>query len=83
MQKQGDEVRVSVTLVNAADGSSLWSQHYDKPYRDLFKLQDDITAGGCRSPEGQASRSTVVQSDRPPSGKLAAYEAYLKGNAQP
>ncbi len=82
VQKQGGEVRVSVTLVNAADGSSLWSQRYDEPYRDLFQLQDDITqavAGALKT----KLLGRVVQNDRPPSGKLAAYEAYLKGNAQP
>ncbi|MGH8216641.1 MAG: hypothetical protein ACREPZ_13245, partial [Rhodanobacteraceae bacterium] len=29
VRKLGDEVRVSAELVNAADGSTLWSQHYD------------------------------------------------------
>ena len=82
VQKQGGEVRVSVTLVNAADGSSLWSQRYDKPYRDLFQLQDDITQAVAGALKAKLL-GRVVQNDRPPSGKLAAYEAYLKGNAQP
>ena len=82
VQKQGGEVRVSVTLVNAADGSSLWSQRYDKPYRDLFQLQDDITQAVADALKARLL-GRVVQSDRPPSGNLAAYEAYLKGNAQP
>ena len=82
VQKQGDQVRVSVTLVNAADGSSLWSQRYDKAYRDLFKLQDDITHAVAEALKAKLL-GAVVQSDRPPSGSLAAYEAYLKGNAQP
>src|SRR3546814_10521660 len=30
-------------LIRAADGSTLWSEHYDRPFRDLFALQDEIT----------------------------------------
>ncbi|MGB8635005.1 MAG: hypothetical protein WCD36_06925, partial [Rhodanobacteraceae bacterium] len=82
VQKQGSKVRISVTLVNAVDGSSLWSQRFDKPYRDLFQLQDDITQTVADALKAKLL-GRVVQSDRPPSGKLAAYEAYLKGNAQP
>ena len=38
----GNEVRISVELVNASDGSTAWSQHYDRPFKDLFKLQDNV-----------------------------------------
>src|SRR3546814_11254582 len=30
-------------LIRAADGSTLWSEHYDRPFRDLFALQDELT----------------------------------------
>jgi TolB-like protein len=43
VRRAGGEVRISATPVNATDGSTLWSQHYDRPYQDLFALQDDIT----------------------------------------
>ncbi|HKI85237.1 MAG TPA: serine/threonine-protein kinase, partial [Thermoanaerobaculia bacterium] len=43
VSRAGDEVRVRAELVNAADGTTLWSHHYDRPYKDLFALQDDIT----------------------------------------
>ena len=43
VRHEGDTVRISAELINAIDGSTLWSQHYDQPYKDLFKLQDDIT----------------------------------------
>jgi TolB-like protein len=38
VQKLGDEVRISAELVNCADGSTLWSEHYDRPYKVLFAL---------------------------------------------
>jgi TolB-like protein/Tfp pilus assembly protein PilF len=77
----GDVVRVSAELINAADGSTQWSERYDRPYEDLFALQDEITravAGALRMkllPGEQAAS----QSERPPGGSLEAYNALLQG----
>jgi TolB-like protein/Tfp pilus assembly protein PilF len=81
VQKQGGEVRITATLVDAADGSILWSQRYDKPYKDLFALQDDITHSVADALEAKllTAPGAVVQSERPPSGKLAAWQAYQQG----
>ncbi|HET6912702.1 MAG TPA: tetratricopeptide repeat protein [Rhodanobacteraceae bacterium] len=83
VQKLGDEVRVSAELVNCADGSTLWSQHYDRPYKGLFALQDDITRSVAAALKAKLLEGggAVVQSDRPPSGNLAAYTAYQRGVA--
>jgi TolB-like protein/Flp pilus assembly protein TadD len=85
VQRAGDEVRITATLVNAANGSVAWSQRYDRPYTDLFKLQDAITnavAAALRTKLVTAP-GAVLQTDRPPSGSLAAYTAYQQGNAAP
>jgi Flp pilus assembly protein TadD len=68
--------------VNCKDGSTLWSQHYDRPYKDLFALQDDITksvADALKTKLLDSDSGAVAQSDRPPGGSLAAYNAYLQG----
>ena len=82
VQRAGDVVRISASLIRAADRSTLWVEQYDRPYKDLFALQDEITkavAGALRAKllGGAAAKE---QSDRPPSGNLAAYEAVLQGN---
>ncbi|MGB8715567.1 MAG: hypothetical protein WCD66_04300, partial [Rhodanobacteraceae bacterium] len=82
VRRLGQEVRIRAELVDAADGSTVWSQHYDRPYKDLFKLQDDITRSVADALKARLLEQ-AVQSDRPPSGNLAAYEAYLKAIAQP
>ena len=81
VQHAGDAVRVSLELIDASNGQTMWSQRYDRPYKDLFKLQDDITtavAGALRA-KLLAADATSEQSNRPPSGNLAAYNAYLLG----
>lgn len=81
VQRLGSEVRISAELVNAADGTTLWSQHYDRSYKDLFALQDDITKAVADALKTKllTTPGAVVQSERPPSGNLAAYDAYLQG----
>ena len=74
-------VRISAQLVNAADGSTSWSQRYDRPYKDLFALQDDITGAVATALRTKLleSNGAVVQSDRPPNGNLDAWNAYSRG----
>ncbi len=83
VQRAGGEVRITATLVNAADGSTLWSDHYDRPYKDLFALQDDITHAVATALQAKllTSPGAVVQSERPPGGSVAAYIAYQHGLA--
>ena len=42
VRKSGDQVRITAQLVDATTGADLWAQHYDRPMRDVFSLQDEI-----------------------------------------
>jgi len=81
VQRAGDKVRVTAALVRTADGSTIWSQRYDRPYSDLFELQDELTAAvaGALKARLLPGSSLHAQGDRPPSGNLEAYAAYLRG----
>ncbi|HTV95797.1 MAG TPA: winged helix-turn-helix domain-containing protein [Steroidobacteraceae bacterium] len=81
VRRAGDMVRVSAELIDTSDGSTQWSERYDRPYKDLFALQDDITsavAGALKTRLLEHER-TAAASDRPPSGSLEAYNALLEG----
>ena len=43
VRKAGNRIRITVQLVNAADGYHLWSERYDREMRDIFAIQDEIT----------------------------------------
>ncbi|MBS0383100.1 MAG: hypothetical protein JSR56_11785 [Proteobacteria bacterium] len=83
VQREGDEVRISVELVNAADGSTAWSHHYDRPFKDLFKLQDNVAHDVATALQARlvTAPGAVAQNDRPPSGNLDAYTAFLLGRS--
>jgi TolB-like protein/Tfp pilus assembly protein PilF len=81
VRRSGEVVRVSAELIDTADGSTQWSERYDRPYKDLFALQDEITravAGALRA-KLLPGENAAAQSDRPPSGSLEAYNALLQG----
>jgi TolB-like protein len=81
VRKSGDMIRVSAELIDTSDGSVKWSQQYDRPYKDLFALQDEITRAVTGSLKAKLlpGEHAAEQSDRPPSGSLEAYNALLEG----
>ena len=81
VQHVGDLVRISASLVKAADGSTLWAEHYDRPYKNLFALQDEIAQAVASALQVKllSPEAAAKQDDRPPSGNLEAYNAYLLG----
>jgi len=42
VQKAGNRVRVIAQLVNAGDGTHLWSKSFDRDLDDIFAVQDEI-----------------------------------------
>lgn len=81
VQRVGDDVRIGIELVRAADGRTLWSQSYDRPYKDLFALQDEIAlaVAGALQIKLLHILPGAVGYGRPASGNLHAYNAFLRG----
>jgi TolB-like protein len=44
VRRAGDEVRINAQLIDATTGGHLWADRYDGTLKDIFGLQDDITA---------------------------------------
>lgn len=81
VQRAGDVVRINASLTRAADGSTLWAEHYDRPYRNLFALQDEIAQAVAAALQVKllSPGESVKHDDRPPGGSIDAYNAYLQG----
>ena len=41
-QRNGQQLRINVRLVDAIEGSQVWSKIYDRPETDFYKLQDEL-----------------------------------------
>lgn len=44
VRKFGDDIRVTAQLIEARSDTHLWSETYDRKYKDVFALQDEIAA---------------------------------------
>src|SRR5712692_4445617 len=42
VRKANDQVRITAQLVDATAGHHLWAERYDRPFKDIFALQDDV-----------------------------------------
>jgi adenylate cyclase len=42
VRRVGDQVRITAQLVDATTGNHLWSERYDRPFTDIFALQEEI-----------------------------------------
>lgn len=80
IMREAGMVRVSVTLLNSRNGYQLWSAHFDRPLRDVFAVQDDISrtvAAALRVQFGGSLPLVRQATDNP-----EAHDAYLQGLAE-
>jgi TolB-like protein/Tfp pilus assembly protein PilF len=74
VRKSGDQVRITVQLIDTATSSHLWSQTYDRELDDIFEVQGDIAATVA-----DALRVALGGDNRPGiPGNAQAYESFLR-----
>ena len=78
-RKAGNNVRVSVNLINAKTGKSIWSNDYNKPLLDIFSVQNDIAKEVAANLKISLSDIEKQDIEDIPTQNKAAYEAFLKG----
>lgn len=82
IQSMGEQIRVTAQLIEAASGSHVWSERYDRPADDLFAVQNDVTgkiAATQTSYQGSVAESERRLLRRKPPANLTAYDTYLLG----
>lgn len=77
LRRSGDQLRITATLVNVADGIGVWTREFNRVSGDAFAVQQEIAQEVARALQlklviGSADASAV----RPDAD---AYELYLKG----
>jgi len=43
VQKSGERVRITAQLIDAKNGQHLWAENYDRDFKDIFEIQDEMT----------------------------------------
>lgn len=79
VRKDGERIRITAQLINAADGYHLWSQTFDSKLTDIFSIQEEIAsevAGALGIRLGVGNVNAFIGAG---TKNVEAYEAYLKG----
>ena len=77
VQRQGETVRITIRLVNAATRIQLWAEAFAEPITDLLGFPDKAIARIIATLHGHVEHSVI--SDRRPGPDLSAYACLLKG----
>jgi serine/threonine-protein kinase len=80
-QRTGSRLRVTVRLVDARDGGSLWAGKVDASLDDVFQMQDEVSRAVARALEVELTPSEERRREGPPPARpgAEAHEMYLKG----
>jgi serine/threonine protein kinase/TolB-like protein/tetratricopeptide (TPR) repeat protein len=78
VRKQGNRARISVELVRAGDGFTLWSETFDRDMNDIFAVEQEI-ASAVMGELGPKLLGRNVTASSPKSTNPEAYSAYLQG----
>lgn len=79
VRKSGDNLRITVQLINASDGYHLWSERYDRQTRDFFDLQDEITLAVVAALKMKLLGNEKAAVLKRFTDNAEAHELYLKG----
>ena len=80
VRKAGDKVRISVQLINTADGYHILSETFDRKLEDIFEIQDEISRKIVnRLREKLAGSQFKEHLVTTPTNNIEAYNLYLKG----
>jgi adenylate cyclase len=79
VRRSGDQVRITVQLIRAADDAHLWSGTYDRTLDDVFGIQEDIAENVANLMGVVLDESLRARLQRSGSRNIDAFIAYQRG----
>ena len=64
LRKEGDRIRITVQLIEAGNGTHIWTESYDRELKDIFATQEEIAqaiAGALKVPLGLSQGDALVR----------------------
>ncbi len=79
VRKADNQVRITAQLVDATTGGHIWTERYDRPFKDIFALQDEIRHKIVFALKVKLTLEEQERFKRAPTNSLEAYDYYLRG----
>src|SRR5438309_6335324 len=81
VSRDHDQMRVALHLVDLRDSVRPWTETYERPMKDVFALQSEITQAVAARLKARLSPNETVALNEPPTADLRAYDLYLRAQA--
>lgn len=78
----GERVRITAQLIEAKSGAHLWSEAYDRDFKDIFEIQSDIAVKITEAMKAEFNLAERTIISRAPTQNLKAYAHYVRGQAR-
>lgn len=79
VRKSGNQLRVTVQLIDVESGYHCWSERFDRKLEDVFAIEDEIAESVATNLRGSMLSSDERHALLRPETGSAAYEYYLRG----
>src|SRR5207237_778607 len=76
VSRDHDQMRVALHLVDLRDSGRPWTETYERPMKDVFALQSEITQAVAAHLQARLSPNETAALHVPPTSNLEAYDAY-------
>jgi serine/threonine-protein kinase len=81
MTQRGDDLSISVELINAQDNSQIWGQHYNRKLADVFAVQEEIAKEISEKLRLKLSGAERQQLAKRPTENIKAFQYYMQGRS--
>ncbi len=81
VSRDHDQMRVALQLVDLRESGRSWTETYERPMKDVFALQSEITQAVATRLKARLSPNETVALSEPPTADLRAYDLYLRAQA--
>lgn len=79
VRKDENQIRITAQLINAVDGSHIWSETYDRELKSIFRIQDELSQSIAHKLSRTLNLEEVLEGSQKYAGDENAYELYLLG----
>ncbi len=78
VRRVGDQVRIVVQLIDAQNDVHLWSETYDRDFKDVLSLQSEIAMEIARALEAKLTAGEKINIEKEATQNVTAYDYFLK-----
>jgi len=77
VRRAGNQVRITVQLIDAETDRHVWAERYDRGLEDIFAIQDEVVRSVVAILPGRIEAATRARAEHKPTESMAAFECVM------